>query len=47
MKVSFIIPLYNAERFIERCVQSIYKQDLPQDLFEIIIVDDGSTDNYC
>lgn len=45
MKVSFIIPLYNAERFIERCVHSIYKQDLPQDLFEIIIVDDGSTDN--
>jgi glycosyltransferase involved in cell wall biosynthesis len=42
MKVSFIIPVYNAAPYLEQCVDSIIKQSY-NDL-EIILVDDGSTD---
>lgn len=41
-KVSVIIPAYNAEKSIERAIQSIYNQNF--DGIEIIIVNDGSTD---
>lgn len=41
--ISIIIPIYNAENVIERCVDSIVKQDYKD--FEIILVNDGSTDN--
>jgi len=44
MKLSIIIPLYNKEKYIERCLKCLYKQGLENDTFEIIIVDDGSTD---
>lgn len=40
--VSLIIPVYNAEEFIDRCLQSAITQDY--DNLEIIVVDDGSTD---
>ena len=40
--VSFIVPIYNVEAFIEKCVQSIITQDILD--LEIILVDDGSTD---
>ncbi|WP_142783790.1 glycosyltransferase family 2 protein [Changchengzhania lutea] len=40
---SVIIPLYNKENFIEKTLQSVYEQKFTD--FEIIIVDDGSTDN--
>lgn len=42
--LSYIIPLYNTEAFIIRCLQSIIAQDLPDDGYEVIVVDDGSTD---
>ena len=42
-KFSIIIPLYNAERYIGQCLDSIAEQSYPD--FEVIIVDDGSTDN--
>ena len=41
-KISIIIPIYNAEKYISRCLNSILNQDLPD--IEIICVDDGSTD---
>ncbi len=43
VKVSIIIPVYNAEDVIERCLDSLRKQTLKE--IEIIAVDDGSTDN--
>ena len=42
-KISVIIPVYNAEKYIEKCLRSLAKQTM-QD-FEVIVVNDGSTDN--
>lgn len=41
--VTVIIPIYNCERFLDRCLRSIEKQTY--DNIEIILVDDGSTDS--
>lgn len=43
MKTSVIIPVYNTEKYLEECLQSIVKQT--QKEVEIIAIDDGSTDN--
>lgn len=42
MKVSFITPTHNHEKYIEKCICSVLEQDSPE--VEQIIVDDGSTD---
>lgn len=41
-KVSIVIPVYNASRFIERCVESLFAQSYKN--LEIFLVNDGSTD---
>jgi len=43
-KVSVIVAAYNEERFIGRCLRSLLHQTLPHDDYEIIVVNDGSTD---
>lgn len=45
MKLSIVIPAYNVEHFLLRCVTSIIDSDLPRSEYEVIIVDDGSSDN--
>jgi glycosyltransferase involved in cell wall biosynthesis len=42
-KISIIVPIYNVERYINRCVDSILSQTFTD--FECILVDDGSPDN--
>ena len=44
LKISFILPCYNVERYIADCLNSIYAQDLSEDEFEVICVNDCSTD---
>lgn len=41
---SIVIPAYNEERFIGFCLQSLLDQDFPKERYEIIVVDNGSTD---
>lgn len=41
-KVSLILPIYNKERFFDRCMDSIFAQTYNN--LEIILVNDGSTD---
>ncbi len=41
--ISVIVPVYNVEKYVKKCVDSILNQDYEN--YEIIIVDDGSTDN--
>lgn len=43
MKLSIIVPVYNVEKTLRRCVDSITSQDFRN--FELLLVDDGSTDN--
>lgn len=43
MKVSVGLAVYNGERYLEQCLDSLISQTL--DELEIIIVDDGSTDS--
>ena len=44
MKLSIIIPMYNAEPYIRKCLASCLDQDLPFTEYEIVVVDDGSGD---
>lgn len=44
-KLSIIVPVYNVEKFLERCITSLLQQDLSKNDYEIVLVNDGSTDN--
>ncbi|MFH2104100.1 MAG: glycosyltransferase family A protein [Chloroflexota bacterium] len=45
MQVSVVITCYNRERFISRAIRSAISQRFPRENYEVIVVDDGSTDN--
>lgn len=43
--LTIIIPIYNVEQYIARCLDSIYNQKVDETLFEVIAINDGSPDN--
>ena len=44
MKLSIIIPVYNAEQYLKKCLESVFQQNLKLEDFEVICINDGSTD---
>ena len=44
-KISVIIPVYNSEKYIGRCLRSLKRQSLNKKNYEIIIINDCSKDN--
>ena len=44
IQLSIIVPVYNVERYIRSCIESIFRQGLDENLFEVIIVNDGTKD---
>lgn len=42
--VSVVVPLYNEEQWIEECIRALLGQDYPADRYEILVVDNNSTD---
>jgi glycosyltransferase involved in cell wall biosynthesis len=44
MDFSIIVPAYNAEKTLDSCLQALFSQSVPRDRYDVIVVDDGSTD---
>ncbi len=45
MKVSVIIPVYNGQGTVQKAIDSVLNQKFPKKDFEVIVINDGSTDN--
>jgi len=45
IKLSIIIPVYNVEKYIAQCLDSVYAQDIPESEYEVICVNDCSPDS--
>lgn len=45
MQLSIVVPVYNVEQYIRSCIESIYRQELDENDFEVILVNDGTQDN--
>ena len=45
MLLSIIVPVYNVEKYLVRCLDSLLRQGLKESEYEIICVNDGSPDN--
>ncbi|MBK8161338.1 MAG: glycosyltransferase [Rhodospirillaceae bacterium] len=43
--VSVIIPVWNSPSLIEKCLTAVLAQSYPQDSYEVLVVDNGSSDN--
>ncbi len=44
MDFSVIVPCYNSERYLGRCLEALFTQTFPRDRYEVILVDNNSTD---
>ena len=44
-KLSIILPIYKVEAYIKECLESIFRQGLNDEDFEVILVNDGTPDN--
>lgn len=44
MELSIIVPVYNVEQYLEKCLRSLVEQTLDKNRYEIIVVNDGSPD---
>lgn len=44
-KLSIIIPFYNVKQYIAQCLDSVYRQDIPEEEYEVICVNDASPDH--
>ena len=45
IRLSIIIPFYNVEQYIAQCLDSVYQQDIPEEEYEVICVNDASPDH--
>ena len=45
MKLSYIVPVYNVEAYLDKCLRSLYNQSLELADFEVVIINDGSSDS--
>jgi GT2 family glycosyltransferase len=45
VEASIIIPTYNRKSILEKCLKALFNQNCPKDKYEIILIDDGSTDD--
>ena len=43
--LSIIVPVYNVEKYVRTCIESIYRQELDENRFELIIINDGTEDH--
>lgn len=43
-RLSIIVPVYNVEKYLAKCIDSLLSQDIPHDSYEVILVNDGSND---
>lgn len=45
IQLTFLIPFYNGGKYIKDCIESICEQDIDRDNYEVIVINDASTDN--
>lgn len=45
IKVSVLVPIFNQAKYIGRCLRSLISQTFNRNLYEIIVIDDGSKDS--
>lgn len=46
-RISVVVPFYNAERFLSKCLDGLGDQSFPRDAYEIIVINNNSTDLSC
>ena len=44
-RLSIIVPVYNTEQYVAKCLKSCLNQNVAGDEYEIIVINDGSTDS--